>query len=266
MTNEETKKAEKELNALLNMCNPSPLTKELEDALKIAIKALEQQQDVHDTCIEDYPTCTECEHYDSEKHYCPRFCQVIKYTLAEAQPTEMRDATEEERKSVKDYVESISKPTGFNFYEAQPSEDTEVIKVSKGAVKARQGRFVIYDVEWLKENFYTTEEKIYGQPKQPCEDAVSRQAVINTIFYKSDNSCDVVLSTDLMDRIKQLPSVTPQRQKGKWIFREDMGHQYCCSECGCPKPSVNDYYYKKIIGCPYCLADMSGGGEDENNS
>ena len=37
------------------------------------------------TCIEDYPTCTECEHYDSEKHYCPRFCQVIKDTLAEAQ-------------------------------------------------------------------------------------------------------------------------------------------------------------------------------------
>lgn len=40
------------------------------------------------TCIEDYPTCTECEHYDSEKHYCPRFCQVIKDTLAEAQPSE----------------------------------------------------------------------------------------------------------------------------------------------------------------------------------
>jgi hypothetical protein len=51
------------------------------------------------------------------------------------------------------------------------------------------------------------------------------------------------------------------RPKGKWIFREDMGHQYCCSECGCPKPFVNDYYYKKIIGCPYCLADMRGESE-----
>ncbi len=59
----------------------------------------------------------------------------------------------------------------------QPSEDTDVIKVSKGAVKARQGRFVIYDVDWLKENFYTTEEKIYGQPQQPCEDCISRQAL-----------------------------------------------------------------------------------------
>lgn len=59
---------------------------EYQEAKAMAIKALEQQQDVHDTCIEDYPTCTECEHYDSEKHYCPRFCQVIKDTLAEAQP------------------------------------------------------------------------------------------------------------------------------------------------------------------------------------
>lgn len=40
MTNEE---AVKELKALLNMCDPSPLTKELEDALKMAIKALDQQ-------------------------------------------------------------------------------------------------------------------------------------------------------------------------------------------------------------------------------
>lgn len=44
MTNEMTaEEAVKELKALLNMCDPSPLTKELEDALKMAIKALEQQ-------------------------------------------------------------------------------------------------------------------------------------------------------------------------------------------------------------------------------
>lgn len=61
--------------------NPNrPTIKMLEDVRDKAIKALET------TCIEDYPTCTECEHYDSEKHYCPRFCQVIKDTLAEAQP------------------------------------------------------------------------------------------------------------------------------------------------------------------------------------
>lgn len=55
----------------------------------------------------------------------------------------------------------------LKLLEQQPCEDMEVIQVSKGALKSRQGRFVIYDVEWLKKNFYTTEEKIYGQPKQP---------------------------------------------------------------------------------------------------
>lgn len=54
----------------------------------------------------------------------------------------------------------------LKWLEQQPCEDVEVIQVSKGALKSRQGRFVIYDVDWLKKNFYL-EEKIYGQPKQP---------------------------------------------------------------------------------------------------
>lgn len=49
-----------------------------------------------------------------------------------------------------------------------------------------------------------------------------------------------------------------QPKKGKWIFNENMYHQYCCSECGLPMPPINDYYRAKIIGCPYCLADMRG--------
>lgn len=59
-----------------------------------------------------------------------------------------------------------------------------------------------------------------------------------------------------------IKALEQQRKRGKWIFREDMGHQYCCSECGCPKPFVNDYYYKKVIGCPYCLADMRGDNDE----
>ena len=39
----------KELKALLNMCDPSPLTKELEDALKMAIKALDQTDKIEES-------------------------------------------------------------------------------------------------------------------------------------------------------------------------------------------------------------------------
>ena len=68
---------------LLSLKNLDICGENRKTAIDKAVTALKAQP-----CIEDYPTCTECEHYDSEKHYCPRFCQVIKDTLAEAQPCE----------------------------------------------------------------------------------------------------------------------------------------------------------------------------------
>ena len=51
-----------------------------------------------------------------------------------------------------------------------------------------------------------------------------------------------------------------ERPTGEWIF-DKAASQYKCSNCGLFRPPVNDYYLKKIIGCPYCLAKMKGGGE-----
>lgn len=50
-------------------------------------------------------------------------------------------------------------------------------------------------------------------------DAVSRKAVINQIFYSTDNSGDVVLGSALRERIARLPSVTPQEPI--WISVEE---------------------------------------------
>ena len=160
-------------------------------------------------------------------------------------------------------VEYLTEKDGEKMREAikvleqQPCEDTEVIKVSKGAVKARQGRFVIYDVEWLKENFYTTEEKIYGQPKQPCEDCISRQAVdelskelVHTTRDKADFLCN------FWEGLRKLPPVTPERPKGKWIMHEN--HREC-SEC-------KTWFLKDMPRnsfCPNC-GSYNGGGEDED--
>ena len=93
-----------------------------------------------------------------------------------------------------------------------------------------------------------------------CEDAVSRKAVIKTIFYKTDNSCDVVLSTDLMDRIKHLPPVQPQRKKGKWRRVVDKaGHWVRECDCKWQQRFATNY-------CPDCGAEMSGGEEDGEDS
>ncbi len=79
--------------------------------------------------------------------------------------------------------------------------------------------------------------------QDPCEDAISRKAVINTIFNNSDNNGDVVLSTDLMDRIKHLPSVTPQPKTGHWMYDDEHSDwsdvTYKCSCC------------KRAISVPY---------------
>ena len=98
--------------------------------------------------------------------------------------------------------------------EQLPSEDTEVIKISKGAVKARQGRYVIYDVEWLKKNFYTTEEKIYGQPKEPCEDCISRKVELDGLASiakaKAKSDAQKALMGRVMFFTEQLPPVIPK--------------------------------------------------------
>lgn len=115
--------------------------------------------------------------------------------------------------TIAEYQEA--KARAIQALEQQPCEDTEVIKVSKGAVKARQGRFVIYDIFWLKENFYTTEEKIYGQPKQPCEDCISREAVIDHICedkecYKEECKGRTLKRCIDLQWVFDLPSVKPK--------------------------------------------------------
>ena len=143
-------------------------------------------------------------------------------------------------------------------YEQQPSDNEEIIRVSKGAVKARQGRFVIYDTEWLKEHFNTTEAKLYGQP---CEDCISRQETIDAIkkIHPVDTEYDCTLydKIDVMYVLEDLPSVTPQPKIGRWIdegfYAEGHSeHAYRCSEC--------DEHYIGYVGefnfCPNCGAKM----------
>lgn len=111
-------------------------------------------------------------------------------------------------------------------------------------------------------------EILEKQMQEPCEDCISRQAVLDqTYLWSKDEFLRVTNPFDyLRKRINSLPSVTPQRPKGKWIFHKpfDDGHKNCneCIECNQCHTWLGYDCYAKTPYCPNCGAIMSGGGED----
>lgn len=70
---------------------------------------------------------------------------------------------------------------------------------------------------------------------------------------------------NIADELRKLPSVQPERKKGKWIrWYEEIESGSCtdyiphckCSECG---TDINARSSLFIKFCPYCGADMRGG-------
>lgn len=88
--------------------------------------------------------------------------------------------------------------------------------------------------------------------QEPCEDAVSRQAVCNIVDAIRD-CISVEGYWAILERLKKLPSVNPQKI-GHWILTDD--DFVYCSEC-------EDSYYQRPIDaswyyCPHCGARMGG--------
>ena len=98
--------------------------------------------------------------------------------------------------------------------------------------------------------------------QEPCEDAISRDAVdkyiarlLSGYLYDGERERLEIFSAYLWE----LPSVTPSRRKGHWIEEEMYDQDICyrCSECDevfClieGTPELNEYHY-----CPNCGAEM----------
>ena len=96
-----------------------------------------------------------------------------------------------------------------------------------------------------------------GEKIEPCDDCVSRQAAIEVIY---DEYYDNAVAHDIVGMLFDLPSVKPQRPKGKWVEQSDTSKHhfgwYYCSNCGAYLMSADGANY-----CSCCGAEM----EDSND-
>ena len=98
--------------------------------------------------------------------------------------------------------------------------------------------------------------------QQVCKDAISRQAVLNTL-----DNMDKALDEDrtvenykelLKECYEVLPSVTPQQKYGKWIDYRDEGFVECpfCGHATNCEDNIDELHY-----CFYCGARLQESEE-----
>lgn len=102
------------------------------------------------------------------------------------------------------------------------------------------------------------------EEQQPCDDCISRQVVIDDVVKCTDMNEDTM--EVLEEKINTLPSVKPQRKRGKWIVvREEykfMGG-IVNEPRGCKCSNCNKVVRFKSDFCPNCGAEMRESEEEE---
>ena len=87
---------------------------------------------------------------------------------------------------------------------------------------------------------------IFGE-LEPCEDTVSRQAVINAINKEMNNDHLSIFAPYVRckDAVRKLPHVTPQPKTGRWIESSDgIGRWWECSQCECSQCESHGIVYR----------------------
>ncbi len=90
--------------------------------------------------------------------------------------------------------------------------------------------------------------------QEPCEDAVSRQAVEKITWEEPSYSDALNVLTEVRDKVRALPPVTPTRKKGHWI--EEPNSWLRCSCCNSHYPHTSIYAIRGSNYCPNCGAEM----------
>lgn len=142
--------------------------------------------------------------YDYVSWYQEAFGVVFDYIIElEKEIEDMRDATPEERKSTKNYIDSISKPTGFKFDDA------------------------------FEELDFVQPHKKLSVNLNSCEDAISRTELLRRIDAERNHLLDVkmdgaehIVVHHARRIIEDMPSVTP---KSGWIpVSERLPEEFQC--------------------------------------
>lgn len=97
---------------------------------------------------------------------------------------------------------------------------------------------------------------------EPCEDAISRQAMLNGLASiakaKAKSDAQKALMGRVMFFTEHLPPVTPKPKTGKWIRQTDDYHDYYeCEYCGIAVELDDIKHF-----CPNCGAKMEGECKD----
>ena len=85
--------------------------------------------------------------------------------------------------------------------------------------------------------------------QEPCEDAVSRKAIIDVFRTTEDAEHATWTLKGIENEINEMPSVTPIRPKGHWYWKDS--DDYYCSVCNKP---IARFMLSEF--CPNCGADM----------
>ena len=103
---------------------------------------------------------------------------------------------------------------------------------------------IVWSKDWLESKYYESTSEIPNK----CEDAISRQAVLDLIYNSwKHNGVGENYGELSIDALKALPPVTPKQKMGKWIIVDDCEHFIAkCSECGRIEDS------RMIKNYPYC--------------
>lgn len=134
----------------------------------------------------------------------------------------------------------------------------------------------VEEAAWLDEALDMAIKAIKALGQEPCEDAISRQTVVDAMQNNhrdsgrdiNGNYVEGNYNEKLYDVIISLPPVKPQQKIGHWIYDYTSadGHKtYHCSKCGCYLKPKHSEPLNSFKWCSLCGARMIEPQESEKS-